>query len=243
MKCFTGDTLVATEDGDKRIDEIAVGDSVWAEDTVTGEQVLKRVSKVYVKETDHLIHIGTSTGEDIETTENHPLYVEERGWVAASELEEGETLHTEDGDIVTVTYNYDEWLEEPVKVYNLEVEGLHTYYVTLDRVLVHNEYGNEFDKVFNSDYYENDPGYDCSEIAEDLYEAANKKGYIYRIEGKDKSINVYEYDNIENYLYHEVYSDGKNIYDPRFKKEAVLKDIYFKLLKEINPNGFDVFSK
>lgn len=27
------------------------------------------------------------------------------------------------------------------------------------------------------------------------------------------------------------------------KKEAVLKDIYFKLLKEINPNGFDVFSK
>ena len=60
--------------------------------------------------------------------------------MAASELEEGETLHTEDGDIVTVTYNYDEWLKESVKVYNLEVEGLHTYYVTADRVLVHNEY-------------------------------------------------------------------------------------------------------
>lgn len=140
MKCFTGDTLVATKDGDKRIDEIAVGDYVWAEDTVTGEQELKRVSKVYVKETDHLIHIGTSTGEDIQTTENHPFYTEERGWVAASKLEEGETLHTEDGDIVTVTYNRDEWLKEPVKVYNLEVEGLHTYYVTADRVLVHNQY-------------------------------------------------------------------------------------------------------
>lgn len=84
MKCFTGDTLVATEDGDKRINEIAVGDYVWAEDMVTGEQVLKRVSKVYVKETDHLIHIGTSTGEDIETIENHPFYTEERGWVATS---------------------------------------------------------------------------------------------------------------------------------------------------------------
>ena len=140
MKCFTGDTLVATKDGDKRIDEIAVGDYVWAEDTVTGEQVLKKVLKVYVKETDHLIHIGTSTGEDIETTENHPFYTEERGWVAASELEEGETLRTEVGDIVTVTYNHDEWLKAPIKVYNLEVEGLHTYYVTADRVLVHNEY-------------------------------------------------------------------------------------------------------
>ena len=140
MKCFTGDTLVATKEGDKPIEEIAVGDYVWAEDTVTGEQVLKKVLKVYVKETDHLIHIGTSTGEDIETTENHPFYTEERGWVAASELEEGETLHTEVGDIVTVTYNHDEWLKAPIKVYNLEVEGLHTYYVTVDRVLVHNEY-------------------------------------------------------------------------------------------------------
>ena len=65
MKCFTGDTLVATADGDKRIDQIVVGDYVWAEDTVTGEQVLKRVLKVYVKESDHLIHIGTSVGEDI----------------------------------------------------------------------------------------------------------------------------------------------------------------------------------
>ena len=27
-------------------------------------------------------------------------------------------------------------------MYNLEVEGLHTYYVTDDRVLVHNEYGS-----------------------------------------------------------------------------------------------------
>ena len=143
MKCFTGDTLVATKEGDKPIEEIAVGDYVWAEDTVTGEQVLKKVLKVYVKETDHLIHIGTSTGEDIETTENHPFYTEERGWVAASELEEGETLHTEDGDIVTVTYNHDEWLKAPIKVYNLEGEGLHTYYVTANRVLVHNQYGND----------------------------------------------------------------------------------------------------
>ncbi len=42
--------------------------------------------------------------------------------------------------MIIVTYNYDEWLKEPIKVYNLEVEGLHTYYVTADRVLVLNEY-------------------------------------------------------------------------------------------------------
>ena len=131
----------SNREGERRIDEISVGDLVWTEDIVTGEQVLKRVSKVYVKETDHLVHIGISTGEDIETTENHPFYTEDRGWVAASDLTEGEQLHTEDGTVVIVTYNQDEWLKEPVKVYNLEVEELHTYYVTDDRVLVHNEYG------------------------------------------------------------------------------------------------------
>ena len=172
MKCFTRNTLVATEDGDKRIDEIAVGDSVWAEGTVTGEQVLRRVSKVYVKETDHLIHIGTSIGEDIETTENHPFYTEERGWVAASELEEGETLHTEDGSVVTVTYNRDEWLKEPVKVYNLEVEGLHTYYVTVDRVLVHNIYGDEN----NINVDKSQLGKKFSEHAEDYNLPKSKEG-------------------------------------------------------------------
>ena len=157
MKCFTGDTLVSTESGQCRIDEVSAGDYVWAEDTVTGEQVLKRVTKVYVKETDHLVHVGISTGEEIETTENHPFYTEDRGWVAASDLYEGEQLHTEDGTVITVTYNHDEWLREPVKVYNLEVEGLHTYYVSADEVLVHNEchtasyeHLNERGEVINS---------------------------------------------------------------------------------------------
>ena len=199
MKCFTGDTLVATEDGDKRIDEIAVGDFVWAEDTVTGEQVLKRVSKVYVKETDHLIHIGTSTGEDIETTENHPFYTEERGWVAASELEEGETLHTEDGDIVTVTYNYDEWLEEPVKVYNLEVEGLHTYYVTADRVLVHNEYGQ------NSDIDDA-----ISQVPDDLKQEGKCDGFAQSLVNILKKLGIpYEIIRIDSDFY--VYSDKANM--------------------------------
>lgn len=76
---------------------IHIGDSVWAEDTVTGERVLKKVLKVYVKENDHLLHIVTSTGEDIKTTENHPFYIDGRGWVAASEVREGDQLHTKDG--------------------------------------------------------------------------------------------------------------------------------------------------
>ena len=97
-------------------------------------------------------------------------------------------------------------------------------------------------KFLNSDYYKNNPGYDCSEIATDFYDTAGQQGKIYRIEGKDGVINGYEYGKVYDFEYHEVYSDGVYIYDPRYKNTPVLKDDYFRALKEINPDGFDVFT-
>ena len=137
-QCFTGDTLVSTEDGLRPIEEIQVGDYVWAEDTETGEIELKKVLAVSVTESDTVVHVTTQTGTKIDTTENHPFYVEDKGWTAAIELEAGDVLHTQDGEIETVSTVKVEKLEEAVKVYNLEVDDSHTYYVSVDRVLVHN---------------------------------------------------------------------------------------------------------
>ena len=101
---------------------------------------------------------------------------------------------------------------------------------------------SKFNKLLNSDYYKNNPGYDCSEIATDFYDTAGQQGKIYRIEGKDGVINGYEYGKVYDFEYHEVYSDGVYIYDPRYQNTPVLKDDYFRALKEINPDGFDVFT-
>ena len=102
---------------------------------------------------------------------------------------------------------------------------------------------SKFNKLLNSDYYKTDFGYDCSEIAQDFYDASGQKGKIYRIEGKGGYINGYEYNYKAEYIYHEVYSDGTFIYDPRYKNVPVLKENYFRALREINPDGFDVFEK
>ncbi|SKA59865.1 RHS repeat-associated core domain-containing protein [Eubacterium uniforme] len=102
---------------------------------------------------------------------------------------------------------------------------------------------DKFDELLNNEYYKNTPGYDCSEIAEDFYEKAGDKGIIYRIEGKNGSINGYEYGRIENYVYHDVYSDGKYIYDPRFSNSRILKDDYFRKMNEINDGGFYVYER
>lgn len=142
-QCFTGDTLVETEDGFVPIEEIETGDYVWSEDTATGKRELKRVRNVYVSEKTKLVHVETDSGIKIDTTEYHPFYVEERGWVFAAELKAGDVLHTGDGRTETVKTVCTGELDEPVKVYNLEVEDYHTYYVSEAKVLVHNKCGKK----------------------------------------------------------------------------------------------------
>ena len=138
--CFTGDTEVYTDSGLVCIEDIEVGDKVWAYNPETGETELKEVLNVWVKETDEILHVSTSDGETIDTTTNHPFYVEEKGWVAAGDLEVGDTLVTADGDEVEVTDLELEKLAEPITVFNLEVEDFHTYFVGEYGVLVHNKY-------------------------------------------------------------------------------------------------------
>jgi len=136
--CFTGDTEVAVEDGFVRIDEIKVGDKVRAYNYETGETELKEVLNVWVKETDEILHVSTADGETIDTTTNHPFYVDGRGWVAAGDLEIGDILYTADGDEVEVADIEIEKLAEPITVYNLDVADFDTYFVGQYGVLVHN---------------------------------------------------------------------------------------------------------
>ena len=105
---------------------------------IVWETELKEVLSVWIKETDEILHVSTSDGETIDTTTNHPFYVEEKGWVAAGDLEVGNILVTAVGDEVEVTDLELEKLAEPITVYNLEVEDFHTYFVGEYGVLVHN---------------------------------------------------------------------------------------------------------
>jgi len=89
-------------------------------------------------------------GEEIVTTVDHPFYVKNQGFIKAGELIVGDELLDVNENVLLVE-NFDvELTEEPVKVYNFQVEDFHTYHVGTLGVLVHNagDYSNLKDSKY-----------------------------------------------------------------------------------------------
>lgn len=136
--CFIAGTLVATETGYVTIENIKVGDLVWAHDPETGETALKPVVQTFRNETTEWIHV-TVKGETLTCTPEHPFYVPQKGWTSAIDLRAGDRLQLLNGEYVVLEQVQHEILEAPVATYNFEVEGFHTYYVGENDIFVHNK--------------------------------------------------------------------------------------------------------
>jgi Pretoxin HINT domain len=76
-------------------------------------------------------------GEWLETTPEHPFYIEGKGWVAAGDLLPGDKVRKADGTSGTIETV--EIVQRPKLMYNLTVEQAHTFFVGNQRWLVHNE--------------------------------------------------------------------------------------------------------
>ena len=135
--CFTAGTMVLVEDGQKAIENVVVGDYVWAWDEETGEKSLRRVTETYVNQTSEVVRIFVG-GEEIITTPTHPFYSPVKGWTDAAQLRDGDILVLVNGEYVVVEKVQHEILESPIHVYNFQVAGDHTYYVSDIGVLTHN---------------------------------------------------------------------------------------------------------
>jgi len=135
---FSGDTVVSTPDGEVKIEDLAVGDTVFAWDEETGETGSYEVTAAFSHE-DRVIEYLVIDGERLVTTPEHPFYTKERGWVPAGDLEQDEQVRQADG-----TYGVVESLrlvEREQRMYNLTVDEAHTYFVGDGQWLVHNMCG------------------------------------------------------------------------------------------------------
>jgi hypothetical protein len=146
-KCFAAGTLVMTEDGNVPIEKIKVGEYVLSQNPETGEKGYKPVLNVFVNKTNEIIELQAGS-EIIETTEGHPFWVSEKGWVEAQNLVIGDTLVLYNNSTLTVDSVKIVQLKSQIKVYNFEVAEWHTYFVAKSSIFVHNaNCGNELQQL------------------------------------------------------------------------------------------------
>jgi subtilisin family serine protease len=133
--CFTAGTQVLTEDGEKPIEEVQIGDKVLAKNSETGELGYKLVDATFRKEATftYRIHIGS---EVITTTAEHPFWVVGKGWISAKEIAKADLLETYNGTHLEV--DRIEVKHEKVSLFNLSVQDFHTYFVTRLNIFTHN---------------------------------------------------------------------------------------------------------
>ena len=138
--CFEAGTLVQTAEGLSPIEEIKPGDLVLARDEKTGEVAYRKVMRTFVTPDQQLYELefkdASGKREKIGVTGEHPFWVKERGWVGAAELLPGDEVFTSTGGWVQVSSGT--WLSARQTVYNLEVDGFHTYFVGEVGAWVHN---------------------------------------------------------------------------------------------------------
>jgi len=119
----------------KRIAEFRPGDEVLSWNPETGRVEKRRVVRTVRRVSDHLrvLTFADRRGhqQTIKTTDEHPFWLaEERRFVPAGELEVGQKFRSPSGDLLWLVSTRRELHPEGVPVYNLEVEGVHTYFVS-----------------------------------------------------------------------------------------------------------------
>ena len=152
--CFVAGTLVATPEGYRPIETLNIGDEVYSWDELDGTIHSSPVTELFKNETTLLYEIDYSDGTSLQTTWNHPFYLKGRGWIQASDLSPGDRslsmTRARDGTkLASNRLNYlhgsyrtirsiRKFRRKKEPVYNIEVMGNHTYFVTESSILVHN---------------------------------------------------------------------------------------------------------
>ena len=138
--CFVGDTPVLTASGLMDIKDVEVGTLVQARDPESGVTALKAVTDVIRYPDRHLYGLtflkqdGSSTR--IESSDNHPFWVEGQGWVDSVKLIRGMKVPSFSGEMLTVVNV--ETLGRTAKTYNLTVDDFHTFFAGHASAYVHN---------------------------------------------------------------------------------------------------------
>jgi hypothetical protein len=130
--CLAVGTLVLTELGLKKVENIAIGDRVFCCDTETGRVALKSILRKTIRPEGRLLRIRAG-GEQFQTSSGHVFWVAGQGWTKARDLRKGMQLHTIRGTVE---------LEDTAPgdlqtTIGLVADDFHTFFIGKQKVLTH----------------------------------------------------------------------------------------------------------
>lgn len=138
--CFVAGTPVWTPNGLTPIEQLRLGDTVLSWDERTESIVTARVTAIYVYTSIPTIQLTLDTPnrhEVIETTREHPFFVEDLGWTDAEQLRVDDKLASSTSSSLKVAAAINNGTKRTV--YNLSVGPSQTYFVGISKALVHNK--------------------------------------------------------------------------------------------------------
>lgn len=134
-QCFVAGTPVATEKGLKAIEEIQIGDKVWAWKEATAEMTLRPVLNRFVHRRNEVFDLQVGC-DSLQVTGEHPFYLLDKGWTPTRDIQVGDLFVT-DGAVPLPVERIERQLGNFL-VFNFEVGTDHNYFVGGEALLTHN---------------------------------------------------------------------------------------------------------
>ncbi|AZI58100.1 hypothetical protein EH165_08060 [Nakamurella antarctica] len=123
---------------EKPIEDVKVGDLVLATEPETGVTTAKQVLTLIRHAGPHImVDLTLSDGTVLNATDGHPIWdATTKTFTKAIDVPVGDKVLTAAGGTATITTKYVHG--QDLTAYNLEIEGIHTYYAGNTPILVHN---------------------------------------------------------------------------------------------------------
>ncbi len=78
--------------GSKKIEDIKIGDKILSYNEKTGKKEYDIVTNIFNRKTNKLINLTLSNGNELKLTEEHPVFVTDKGWIEANQLQLGDKI-------------------------------------------------------------------------------------------------------------------------------------------------------
>lgn len=131
---FAAGTLVATPNGTIPIEQVGIGQSVLSRNEASFADAPRAVEQVFGRVAPSYRLLKTDLGT-LTLTDEHPLWVQGKGWTEAREIAEDDVIAGESGDAL-VQSNLA--VNKPLRVYNFTVSTTHNYFVGPEGIWAHN---------------------------------------------------------------------------------------------------------